>query len=173
MLLVVVVEPFVMPLSPSSCHAFFSSFSFFFLLKMPTLTLSNKNHSHFFLQKLLCISSRPMPLSFPSFFSFINLVFFVCHNLPWLSFSYQQHLTCPLQFSLFVIHLRKKYTNRQTFQLSRILRETHTFHLYLTLACIGSIFSSKSQKSMIYPCFVLMHLLANEYLYLTESVVIK
>ena len=166
-MLLVVVEPFTMPLSPSSCHAFF------LLLKMPTFTLSNKNNSHFFLQILHCISSRPMPLSFPSFFSFINLVFLFAVTFPWLSFSYQQHLTCLLQFSLFVIHLRKKYTNRQTFQLSRILRETHTFRLFLTLACIDSIFSCKSQKSMMYPGFVSTHLLASEHLYLTESVVIK
>ena len=61
----------------------------------------------------------------------------------------------------------------QTFQLSRILRETHAFDLFLTLTRIDSIFSRKSEKNIVYPFFVLTRLLASEYLYLSESVAIK
>ena len=62
-----------------------------------------------------------------------------------------------------------------TFQLSRILRETHAFELFLTLTRIDCIFSCKSKKKLkciIYLFFVLTRLLASQYLYLAESIAI-
>ena len=62
----------------------------------------------------------------------------------------------------------------QTFQLSRILRETHTFDLFLPLTRIDTIFSRKSEKNIeSIHLFVLTYFFASESLYLAESVALK
>jgi hypothetical protein len=61
----------------------------------------------------------------------------------------------------------------QIFQLSRILRETHAFDIFLTLTRINTIFSRKSEKIGSDPTFVLTLLFASKYSYLAESIAIK
>jgi hypothetical protein len=65
------------------------------------------------------------------------------------------------------------YESQQTFQLSHILRETHTFDIFLTLTHINTIFSRKSEKIGSNPTFVLTLLFASKYSYLAESIAIK
>jgi hypothetical protein len=63
---------------------------------------------------------------------------------------------------------------QQTFQLSRILRETHAFDIFLTLTRINTIFSHKSEKIGSDPTFVLtLILFASKYSCLAESIAIK
>ena len=61
----------------------------------------------------------------------------------------------------------------QTFQLSRILRETRAFDIFLTLTRINTFFSRKSEKIGSDPTFVLTLLFASKYSYLAESIAIK
>jgi hypothetical protein len=67
----------------------------------------------------------------------------------------------------------EQHGGNQTFQLSHILRETHTFDIFLTLTHINTIFSRKSEKIGNDPTFVLTLLFASKYSYLAESIAIK
>ena len=72
------------------------------------------------------------------------------------------------------IRIHVKLCVLQTFQLSRILRETHAFDLFLTLTRIDTILSRKSEKNIeSIHLFVLTYLFASESLYLAESVALK
>ena len=76
------------------------------------------------------------------------------------------------------LHVYSKFAfqgiNIQTFQLLRILRETHTFDLFLTLTRIDTILSRKSEKNIeSIHLFVLTYLFASESLYLAELVALK
>ncbi len=57
----------------------------------------------------------------------------------------------------------------QTFQLSRILRETHAFDIFLTLTRTDTIFSRKSEKIASDPRFCFNTSLCKQISYLAES----